>query len=129
MIAPRVGRGVTQGINMRLLATLSLSMALIGPALALPIQPEALSKCLTTSGMKFYTAWWCPYCKAQLKTLSDAGVQADIVACFPEGSMQKNALCTEQGVKYLPTWEHSSGKRTLGAQSLESLAELSGCSK
>ena len=114
---------------MRLLSSLLLAASLLAPALATPVVPEELSKCLATSGMKFYTAWWCPYCKQQLKTLSDAGVRAEIIACYPEGSMQKNALCTEQGVKYFPTWEHGSGERTLGALSLETLANISGCAK
>ena len=114
---------------MRLLSSLVIALALATPALAEPIQPEAFSKCLATSGMKFYTTWWCPYCKQQLKTLSDAGVQAEIIACYPEGSMQKNALCTERGIKHFPTWEHGSSERTLGAQTLDELWAVARCDK
>ena len=114
---------------MKIVPALFLALALSSSAQSTSVDPSALSNCLASSGMKFYTAWWCPYCKQQLKTLREAGVTTEIIACYPEGGMQKNALCTERGVKQFPTWESGTGERALGAMTLTELWDIAGCTK
>ncbi|MAG60500.1 hypothetical protein CL619_01815 [archaeon] len=82
----------------------------------------ALAECLTESGAKFYGAYWCPHCIDQKEMFGDAISSAPYVECTEE-----EAACAAAGVTGYPTWIFGDGTVTQGAQSLGTLAELSGC--
>jgi thiol-disulfide isomerase/thioredoxin len=81
-----------------------------------------LAECLTESGAKFYGAYWCPHCIDQKEMFGDAIDSAPYVECTEE-----EVACNAAGITGYPTWIFGDGTMTQGAQSLETLAELSGC--
>jgi len=87
----------------------------------------SLAQCLTETGAKLYTVYWCPHCEAQIKDFGEYASQLDVVECDPEGENPQVEACQEQRVTTFPTWIIN-GKKYEGTQSLEKLAEYSGCS-
>ena len=82
----------------------------------------ALAECLTNSGAKLYGAYWCPHCIDQKEMFGDAVGSAPYVECEDNA-----AECQAAGITGYPTWIFGDGTITQGAQSLETLADLSGC--
>ena len=83
---------------------------------------EALAKCLTDSGAKFYGAYWCPHCVDQKDLFGEAVEFAPYVECTVE-----QQACVDAGVEAFPTWIFADGTVVMGGQSLEKLAELGSC--
>ncbi len=86
---------------------------------------EVLAKCLSEKGVKFYGNYGCSYCKKQKEIFGDAAKYLPYIECADE---KTRYLCEEAEIGPVPTWDFPDGKRVLGLQSLEKLAELSGCS-
>ncbi len=90
------------------------------------VKPSTLddfAKCLKNKGATMYGAEWCSHCKEQKKMFGDSFKYVNYVEC-PEAINQ--ALCEEMGVTGYPTWIIN-GVYYPGAQSLEKLKELTGC--
>lgn len=87
-----------------------------------------LAQCLTQKGVKFYGAYWCPHCAAQKKAFGKAFSDVTYVECAVPGSPNTQTQeCKDQDITGYPTWIFPDGSRVSGEQSLEDLAEKSGC--
>lgn len=82
-----------------------------------------LAQCLAEKQVTMYGAYWCPHCQAQKKAFGEAFKYVPYVECTRE--TQK---CLDKKVEGYPTWIFPDGKRLEGEQSLEKLANESGCS-
>ncbi len=86
---------------------------------------ETLAKCLEEKGVKFYGTSGCGYCKKQKEMFGEAAQYLPYIECADE---KTRYICEEAEIGPVPTWDFPDGKRVSGLQSLEELAELSGCS-
>jgi len=86
------------------------------------------AQCLTANEMTFYGAFWCPHCHDQQEMFGDAFEHVDYVECDPQGKDAQPEVClVENNITSYPTWIRGDGTRWEGTQSLEQLAEYSGC--
>jgi uncharacterized membrane protein/glutaredoxin len=87
----------------------------------------ALAEHLTQSGAKMYSAYWCPHCHDQKQLFGkEATAKLPYVECAPDGLNSQTAVCQAiPEIKGFPTWEIN-GQFLSGAQSLETLAQVSG---
>ena len=69
-----------------------------------------------------YGAAWCPHCQAQKALFGSSFKYIPYVEC-PDNT----ALCLAKGIQGYPTWITASGTPYVGEQSLENLAQVSGC--
>ena len=86
---------------------------------------ENLAKCLTEKGAKFYGSSGCGWCNRQKTLFGEASQYLPYVECADEKTKH---LCEEAEIGPIPTWDFPDGQRVEGFQSIEKLAELSGCS-
>ena len=85
---------------------------------------ENLAKCLTKKGAKFYGSSGCGWCNRQKTLFGEAAQYLPYVGCANEKTKH---LCEEAKIGPIPTWDFPDGQRVEGFQSIEKLAELSGC--
>ncbi len=95
------------------------------------VKPEessqlSLASCLTEKGAKLYKVYWCPHCEEQIKDFEEYASELDVIECDPEGENPRVEECQAAGINALPTWIIN-GKKYEGKQSLQKLAEYSGC--
>jgi len=81
-----------------------------------------LAQCLADKQVTMYGAYWCPHCQAQKKAFGEAWKYVPYVECT-----QETQKCLDKNVKGYPTWIFPDGKRLEGEQSLDKLAQESGC--
>ena len=79
---------------------------------------DDFARCLTRSGVTYYTASWCPHCARQQKLFGRAMRWIRSVDCT-DGC---------DGVKSFPTWRFGDGSRFAGVASLAFLAGRTRCS-
>lgn len=91
-----------------------------------PEKLEALAKCLSETGAKFYGAFWCGWCNKQKELFGEAAQHLPYVECSDEETRQMLPECQQAGVTSFPTWEFE-GEKVSGFKDLEGLAKLSGC--
>ncbi len=82
----------------------------------------AFAQCLKDKGVTMYGAAWCGHCQNQKKLFGQAWKLVPYVEC-PD-NIQK---CLDLGIKGYPTWILPDGTHLEGGQSLETLAEKTGC--
>ncbi len=87
--------------------------------------PEGkLAQCLTEKGAVMYGTQWCGHCSDQKKAFgSESKEFLPFVDCD-----KKTGTCTKEGITGYPTWKFSDGTTLTGTQSLEDLAQKTGCS-
>lgn len=88
---------------------------------------DQFAQCLTDKGMVFYGAFWCSHCADQKKMFGEAMQYINHVECDPRGENSQSQLCLDQEIEAYPTWKSSDGRSWAGAQSFETLGEISGC--
>ena len=90
----------------------------------------ALAQCLTSKGVKFFGASWCPHCAQQKKSFgSKAMKKVTYVECAVPGNNSLQAqICKDNNIKSYPTWRFPDGTEKTGEQTLEDLASAAGCS-
>lgn len=86
-----------------------------------PGQLDDFAKCLTEKGAVIYGNDYCQYTNRELNFFGKSKGYLNYVKCA-----ENKALCDNKGVKITPTWEIN-GQMLERVQSLEKLAELSGC--
>lgn len=87
-----------------------------------------LAQCLTSKGLKFYGAFWCPHCAEQKALFGSAKDELPYVECGVIGDARgQTQICTEKEITGYPTWELQNGERISGVQSLERLSKIAGC--
>jgi hypothetical protein len=87
----------------------------------------SFAQCLTGSGVKHYTASWCPNCKNQKELFGNAWRYINAKECHSGGSTNNLDLCKDDNITAVPVWEFSDGSRVTGAQTLEFLSQRTGC--
>ena len=87
-----------------------------------PSKYDAFAQCLAKADLTMYGAVWCPHCQAQKKEFGTAFQYVSYVEC-PDNVK----ICTDKGVEGYPTWITKDGKKLVGEQSLDTLANLKGC--
>lgn len=123
-------------ISSALLVALTINLPALGAT-----NTAEFGQCLKDSGMTLYSAYWCPYCLAQLKefdpsfTASDMKNERKVAEQFPfvtectshaaPAKKLDNPEC--KGLRGIPAWKLPNGNIRYGVHSLEDLAEFSGC--
>jgi hypothetical protein len=93
-----------------------------------PSDPRVdLAMCLTQKGYRYYGASWCGYCDMQEKSFGPGYSRLRAVDCSPPDSQGKMPECVAEEITTFPTWILPDGSKMTGLQSLETLAEKSGC--
>jgi len=95
---------------------------------------DAFAQCLTDKGVKMYGSYICSACLAQIKMFGGhegSFRYINYIECHPRGPNPQTELCLKRDISKTPTWilekNDTEIKRLVGLQSLESLAEFSGC--
>lgn len=110
-----------------ILAIVAVAALLIVPRL-LPGQFDEFAQCLTDEGVTYYGAYWCPNCQTQNAMFGNSKKHVNYIECAVRGVQnQQSPECAEAGIEAYPTWEFADGERVTGLQTLEFLAEKTGC--
>lgn len=89
---------------------------------------DAFIGCLDEKGATFYGAFWCPHCQAQKGFLKNSPKISDVyVECSTSDTKEQTQICIDKGITGYPTWEFADGSRLNGEQTVEVLAEKTGC--
>ncbi len=95
------------------------------------ISPEKLAKCLSAKGVKMYGDFRCPHCARQKALFGDAVKYLPYVECGTPGKPMagpfQQGVCRDLQITKYPTWVFPDGERVASEQTLEALAERSGC--
>lgn len=91
-----------------------------------PGELDTFAQCLGEKGAKFYGAYWCPHCQAQKALFGKSKDKLPYVECAAEGKAQADE-CASAGIEGYPTWVFADGSRESGEQTLEKLAQKTGC--
>jgi hypothetical protein len=87
---------------------------------------DEFAQCLTDNGVKMYGTWWCSHCQNQKELFGNSFEKINYIECSNKAREIKQE-CKDAGVEGFPTWQFVDGSLASGEQSLESLAEKSGC--
>lgn len=88
---------------------------------------DNFATCLGEAGAKFYGAFWCPHCGKQKQAFGPSQDKLPYIECSTADSRGQTEACIAAGIQSYPTWEFADGTRVTGEQSLETLAEKTGC--
>lgn len=94
---------------------------------ATPGKLDAFTQCLTEQKVTFYGAFWCPHCQAQKQLFGKSAKSLPYVECSTPDGQGVTQVCKDAGIQSYPTWQFADGSRTSGEQTLQALAEKSGC--
>lgn len=87
---------------------------------------EDLARCLSARGAVLYGTWWCGACQRQREMFGPHAELLTYVECTPQ-DQPREQRCLDLNINSVPTWIFQNGTRVTGRQSLQRLAELSGC--
>lgn len=105
-----------------LIAVLILAIVLIFSGKSKePGQYDEFAQCLNNAGLKMYGTEWCPHCKNQKSLFGKSFQYVDYIDCD-----RNKDNCLIQGIQGYPTWKLN-GQSYTGEQSLENLAQITGC--
>ncbi len=83
-----------------------------------------LAKHLTKSGVKMYSAYWCPHCHDQKELFGKQAVkELVIIECAADGLNNQRSLCEEKNITGFPSWEIN-GNVDSGVRTLSELSKL-----
>ncbi len=83
---------------------------------------DTFAQCLTQKGVVMYGTEWCSHCQEQKQLFGESYKYINFVNC----DLDANA-CTAANVSGFPTWVFPQGASVSGKQSLEYLADRTGC--
>lgn len=92
-----------------------------------PSAYDGFAQCLASKEVKMYGTYWCPNCARQKEMFGNAFRFVPYKECSPQGQ-RSFALCANDNITGVPTWEFPDGSRLTGVQTLETLSEKSVCS-
>ena len=102
--------------------------ALLATPVFTPEQLTGLANCLTEKGVRFFGTAECPACTRQKELFGPATEFLPYTECSPNvATEQELAMCEEAGVRSVPDWRFPGQEPITGVQSIERIAELSGC--
>lgn len=82
---------------------------------------DNFAKCLTQKGVVLAGTNWCHFCQQQKEMFGSSFQYINFKNC------DNDNWCINNGITGYPTWVFPDGKTYPGVQTLEKLAELSGC--
>ena len=88
---------------------------------------DAFAQCLKDKGAIFYGASWCPHCQAQKALFGDSEKLLPYVECATPDGQGQTQVCTDAKIEGYPTWVFPDGSRVSGEQTLDALAQKTGC--
>lgn len=114
-----LGSNSTPPINgNRAEGTLSLATLADKSGCQLPASGSNLddfAKCISSKGIKFYGAHWCPHCKDQKALFGDSAQYLPYIECStPDSTPENNTqlqVCIDAGIQSYPTWDFSNIKK------------------
>lgn len=83
---------------------------------------DNFAQCLTDKGVIMYGANWCSHCQNEKKAFGNSFSKVNYVEC-PKDPKK----CLDMGVEGYPTWIFGDGKKLVGEQGVQKLAQESGC--
>jgi hypothetical protein len=92
-----------------------------------PGRLDAFAQCIKESGAKYYGAFWCPNCKNQEALFGRSAKLLPRIECSTPDGKGQLPICQEAGIQGYPTWEFPNGEKLTGTQSLDMLAQFTGC--
>jgi hypothetical protein len=113
-----------------LFALVLISLAALASCASAPPkdgQYAKLAQCLTSKGVKFYGAFWCPHCAEQKAIFGDDLRYITYVECDPRDPTSKPDECAAKGVKAYPTWFFPGQGTETGVHQPADLAKKVGC--
>ncbi len=120
----------------RLIRKFGTSILLGILALALPLSTaeasgknyDTFAKCLSDKKALMYGAFWCENCAKQKDLFGSSFKNVTYRECAVMGApRQQTDECKYLQIRKYPTWIFSDNERRQGVQSLESLADKTGC--
>lgn len=111
-------------------AILALVVTAIGMSVIVKAGPgnlDSFAQCLKEKGAVFYGAFWCPHCRNTKQLFGSSQRLLPYVECSTPDGRNQLQVCKDKGIESYPTWEFSDGSRLTGEQSLDTLAEKTGC--
>ena len=88
---------------------------------------DAFAKCIAQSGAKFYGAFWCPHCKDQKAEFGSSVQYLPYVECSTPDGQSQTQICKDKNIQGYPTWIFADGSSVSGEQTLQALAQKTGC--
>lgn len=113
---------------MKKIMILLLILSVFAAACSSSASYDEFAKCLTTNGMTFYGAFWCPHCQVMKERFGDSNKYIQYVECDARGQNPQPETCDAKGIEGYPTFIFADGTRLSGQQPLSELAMAAGCS-
>lgn len=88
---------------------------------------DDFAQCLTSEGVLFYGAFWCPHCEKVKKGFGDSVEHLTYIECDPRGEHSQSDRCLEEGIEKYATFEFKDGTRLEGEPTMQELADKTGC--
>ena len=87
------------------------------------------ARCLAKKQVSMYGAYWCPHCAEQKKEFGLAFKYVPYVECAVIGQPPavQSPACREMQIHRYPTWVFPDGERVEAIQTLDQLAQRTGC--
>jgi thiol-disulfide isomerase/thioredoxin len=92
-----------------------------------PGKYDTFAQCLGEKEAIFYGAFWCPHCQEQKALFGRSKDLLPYTECSSPNGQEQLAVCKDAGIEGYPTWVLKDGERLNSIQSLEILAEKTGC--
>lgn len=88
---------------------------------------DKFAKCITDSGAKLYTAFWCSHCQDQKKSFGQSVKYIENIECStPDGRGQLD-ICKDADIEGYPTWVFGDNSRISGKLSFDVLSSKTSC--
>ncbi|MFT7615484.1 MAG: hypothetical protein ACI8Y7_000294 [Candidatus Woesearchaeota archaeon] len=107
-----------------ILAIVVLSGCITGAQTA---DTASFAQCLTEKEVVMYGAFWCSHCADEKKLFGAGWKNMTYVECDAKGKNPQTELCLEKDIAGYPTFIFADESRLEGVQSLEVLAQKTGC--
>ena len=88
---------------------------------------DAFAKCIANTSTTFFGSFWCPHCHDQKNEFGNSAQYLPYVECSLPDASGQTQVCIDNKIQEYPTWQFPDGSRVSGVQSLETLAEKTGC--
>lgn len=72
---------------------------------AAPGKYDGLANYLTSSGVKFYGAFWCPHCQAEKHDFGKSVEKLPYVECSNPDEQTQTQICIDEKIAGYPTWD------------------------
>ena len=118
----KVGLGV-----LAVLVAILLPVGIVVNYYNTPGEYDEFAQCINDSGANYYAAFWCPHCQSQSARFGKSQKYLPRTECSTPDGRGQLQVCSDVGVESYPTWIFADGERVTGDQSLEFLAEKTGC--